>query len=182
MIKIIFELFEHFKAAAFILTKSRVSASMRKYYEMELERVRTMHAKEVTEVKKFGIASMCKDLLEVGDNLNLCVSSVDKINIDETSKVILEGVEMTDNVFHKVLKKYGVEKYDDVVNETVFDPYKHEALYQNPEVNKNVVASVERVGYKIEGRLLRASRVGVGSMIEERKRNVAESDVDMYKQ
>ena len=75
-----------------------------------------------------------------------------------------------------------MEKHDDVVNETVFDPYKHEALYQNPEVNKNVVASVERVGYKIEGRLLRASRVGVGSMIEERKRNVAESDVDIYKQ
>ena len=160
-------------------------------------RIRGLEA-DVKKAKKFAISSFSKDLLDVADNLgrfrdetvlrNLplnakkallgenVVTSAEEIFskknsvLTEASLVaVLEAVSLTEGALEKVLSKHGVVKYDDVEGETSFDPDRHEALFQDKNVHKGILASIERAGYELNGRVLRAARVSVGSLKEEDK-------------
>lgn len=71
-----------------------------------------------------------------------------------------EGVALTETCLISVLEKHGIQRFAD---DEVFDPHRHEAMYQVPDAEKNKIAVVERDGYMIQDRVLRPARVGVGS-------------------
>ncbi len=66
-----------------------------------------------------------------------------------------ENNKMLEKQFLDSLKKIGVERFGKV-GET-FDPYKHEALAQKGD--EHIVESVERSGYSIGDKIIRAAQV-----------------------
>lgn len=77
---------------------------------------------------------------------------------------LYEGVELTQRQLLQTLASHGVKPYDPI-GET-FDPNKHEALYTAPAPpgkEPGSVIDVQKVGYTIKDRTLRAPQVGVAA-------------------
>jgi len=72
-----------------------------------------------------------------------------------------EGVDMTHRLLVQTLFKYHVKPFDP--SGDVFDPNRHEALYQAPVPGKEpgTVIDCQKIGYTIKDRILRAAQVGV---------------------
>lgn len=68
---------------------------------------------------------------------------------------------MTDDILLSTLKKHGLERFDPLGQK--FNPNEHEALMQNPQEGQeeNTVFFVQQKGFKLNGRVLRAAKVGV---------------------
>jgi len=72
-----------------------------------------------------------------------------------------EGVDMTHRLLLQTLFKYHVKPFDPTGD--VFDPNRHEAMYQAPIAGKEpgTVINCQKIGYTIKDRILRAAQVGV---------------------
>lgn len=72
-----------------------------------------------------------------------------------------EGVDMTHRLLLQTLFKYHVKPFDPTGD--MFDPNRHEALYQAPVPGKEPgsVVDCQKIGYTIKDRILRAAQVGV---------------------
>lgn len=129
--------------------------------------------REQQAAKDFAIQRFSKDLIESVDNLDLALSNVpaDKLTppkagdvADDTSKDLRElhnGLKMTERVLMNTLKKHGLERTDPVGDK--FDPNFHEATFQTPQPDKTDghVFHVTQKGFLLNGRVLRAAKVGV---------------------
>lgn len=129
----------------------------------EMENVRQRMQKQIEEARLFGIHEFAKDIIEVADILEKATGSVSKKDLEDNSNLSLaslhEGLKLTEAQLQKVLMKNGLTKVDDVGN--VFDPKIHEALFELPGEKPGTVAVISRVGYILNGRTLRAAKVGV---------------------
>ena len=74
---------------------------------------------------------------------------------------LYHGVEITQRQLMQTLFKYHVKPFDPTGD--VFDPNKHQALYQAPVPGKETgtVIDCQKTGYMIKDRILRAAQVGV---------------------
>jgi molecular chaperone GrpE len=70
---------------------------------------------------------------------------------------------MTDNIFMSTLKKHGLERFDPSEKNEKFDPNVHEAVFQTPMPDKEdgVCFHTQQKGFLLNGRVLRAAKVGV---------------------
>jgi molecular chaperone GrpE len=61
------------------------------------------------------------------------------------------------------LKKHGLERFDPSVGGEKFNPNEHEATFMTPMEGKedNTVFHTQQKGFKLNGRILRAAKVGV---------------------
>ena len=129
----------------------------------ETENLRKRMEKQVEEAKQFGIQSFAKDILEVADILEKATESVPKKDLDENTNIPLvslyEGLKLTEAQLQKVFLKNGLTKIHTVGE--VFDPKIHEALFEIPGKKPGTVAVVSRVGYLLNGRTIRAAKVGI---------------------
>lgn len=127
----------------------------------ENENVRRRAKKQLEDSKLYAIQSFCKDLLEVADILEKATESVPKEELSKSShlKSLFDGLTMTETQLQKVFKSHGLEKVHPL-NEK-FDPNFHEALFQLPGEISGTVAVVQKTGYRLHGRPLRAALVGV---------------------
>ena len=132
----------------------------------ETENVRMRLRKEVNDAKVYGIQSFCKDLLTVADTMKMAVASIpeDKLT-SETDKIwtnFFEGVSLTDKELHKVFERHGLVPLTPKKGDK-FDPNEHEALFESPVegMDPGLVAHVQRIGYRLKDRTLRAAQVGV---------------------
>lgn len=68
---------------------------------------------------------------------------------------------MTEEILIKTLAKHGLERLDPVGEK--FNPNEHEATFMTPQPDKenNIVFFVQQKGFKLNGRTLRAAKVGV---------------------
>ncbi|WP_019672098.1 nucleotide exchange factor GrpE [Psychrobacter lutiphocae] len=113
---------------------------------------------ETEKSRKFALQKFAKELLEVVDNLERAIVSVeDDSNADDA---ILQGVKLTHKSFLTVLNKQGVEVVDPVQQK--FDPEFHEAVGIDPNAPADTVGEVLQKGYTLNGRLLRPAMVKVG--------------------
>ncbi|XP_074643872.1 grpE protein homolog 1, mitochondrial-like [Tubulanus polymorphus] len=131
----------------------------------ETENVRQRMKKQADDAKIFGIQGFCKDLLEVADILGKATESIPKEEITNSNphlKNLYEGLVMTDTQLHKVFTRHGLEQINPSAGEK-FDPYVHEALFQQPSPDKEpgTVAVVSKIGYKLHSRTIRPALVGV---------------------
>lgn len=133
----------------------------------ETENVRKRAEKQVAESRLFGIQKFAKDLLEVADILEKAVeASPVKESTSHEVHAMHEGLAMTQTQLQKVFSKNGLVRVTPLGES--FDPNLHEALYQIPAAaaqgkDAGTVGSVERVGYSLHNRTLRAAQVGVVS-------------------
>lgn len=130
----------------------------------ETENVRNRMQKQISDAKIFGIQGFCKDLLEVADILEKAVEATPKDNMSSNQELkdLFDGLTMTETQLLKVFGKHGLTRVDPAAGEK-FDPNLHEALFQLPVPDKdnNTVAVVTQKGFALNGRTLRAAKVGV---------------------
>jgi len=130
----------------------------------ETENVRNRMQKQISDAKVFGIQGFCKDLLEVADILEKAVEATPKDNMDSNQELkdLFNGLTMTETQLLKVFGKHGLVRVDPAEGDK-FDPNMHEALFQLPVADKehNSIAVVTQKGFALNGRTLRAAKVGV---------------------
>lgn len=113
--------------------------------------------KDVSDAHKYAISSVLKDLLNVLDSFTQALAHEAKS--DET-KAVLEGMQLTSDMFLSALQKHGVEIINPKAGDT-FDPNNHEAMsmQKDEEHESGVVLLVIQPGYALHGRVIRAARV-----------------------
>ncbi len=130
----------------------------------ETENVRKRAEREVADSRAYAIANFARDAISVADNLSRALEAIPpeaRAGADETLKVLLEGVELTEREFQKTLAKHGVRKLDPLGDK--FDPNFHQAMFEVPDQNvpAGLVVQVVQTGYAIGERVLRPALVGV---------------------
>eukprot|EP00250_Pteridium_aquilinum_P005635 c15701_g1_i1 orf=150-1073(+) len=142
----------------------------------ELDNVRTRSQREADNTKKYAIQDFAKSLLDVADNLGRALMTIpanvrkelltDQSETGKLLKSLVEGLIMTERELMKVLKKFGVEKFEPVGQQ--FDPNSHLALFEvaDPSKEPGTVAIVAKVGYMLHDRVLRPAEVAVVKSLE----------------
>ncbi len=134
----------------------------------DAENIRQRSKREIDDTAAYSIQKFAKDLLDTSDFLSMALKSVPEAERSESSsnkalKDLYTGVQLTRNELHHIFKKYGIEESDPMGEK--FDPNIHSALFQAPMAGKEpgTIFSVQKTGFKILGRVLRAAQVGVVS-------------------
>jgi molecular chaperone GrpE len=102
-----------------------------------------------------------EDLIPVLDNLGHALAATKAANAD--LKSLSGGVEMIASQLKTALASHGLAEVAPVGKP--FDPNLHEAIAQqpSPEIPADHVAAVTRIGYTLNGRLVRAASVVVST-------------------
>ncbi|KAH8833623.1 GrpE-domain-containing protein [Flagelloscypha sp. PMI_526] len=149
------------------------------YVQADFLNLQRNAAREKEQTRDFAITRFAGDLIEVVDVLSLALKSVPSSAIvaenapSETPaqastkspetylKELHEGVDMTQRLLLQTLFKYHIKPFDPLGD--TFDPNRHEALYQAviPGKTPGTVIDVQKTGYTIKDRILRAAQVGV---------------------
>lgn len=125
--------------------------------------------REVKTARDFAIQKFAKDLVDSVDNLDRALSTVphDKLNAHERPEHLqdlanlVEGLKMTESILMATLQKHGLERLSPEGEK--FNPNEQEATFMAPQPDKedNTVFHVQQKGFKLNGRVLRAAKVGV---------------------
>lgn len=127
----------------------------------DLDNYRKRMSRERDEARRFGAQSLVESLLPVIDNLELGVRSAQEHHPE--AKAVVDGFAMVLAQLKGVLEEHAVEAIDPMGEE--FDPNVHECVAHMPsqEFGENRVMAVQRKGYRLNGRLIRAAAVVVSS-------------------
>ena len=124
----------------------------------DLENFRKRSQREKEEAIRFANDRLLKEIIPVLDNLE---RAVDHAGGKGDEQGLLEGVNMTIEMFRKALEDFGVKPIEAVGK--VFDPNLHQAMGQmeTDEHPPNAVSVELQKGYLLHDRLLRPSLVMV---------------------
>lgn len=130
----------------------------------EEENNRRRAERDVRDARTYAISSFARDALVVADNLRRTIEAAgDKAAAatDGGLRTLLDGVELTEREFLKVLEKNGVKRIEPQGER--FDPNLHQAMFEvpDPTVPSGTVVQVVQAGFKIGDRVLRPALVGV---------------------
>lgn len=132
----------------------------------ETENIRKRAHKQTEDAHKFANASFAKSLLAVADNLHRTVAAVseDEAAGHELLNTLLDGVRGIERDILSAFTQNGIEKLEPVG--TPFDPNFHEAMFEQEDDTQpaGTVVQLIEAGYVLNGRLLRAARVGVSKL------------------
>lgn len=124
----------------------------------EVQNVRRIAAQEVTKARLYGVESLAREFLSVGDNLERAI-----VNCEDSQEIegIKEGLELTLKSFENSLSAAGIEVID--LKDKSFDPNRHEAisLIEDDSVEPNTIIDIVQKGYMIMDRTLRPAKVVV---------------------
>lgn len=128
--------------------------------QAELENVRRRAERDVSNAHKYGVEQLISALLPVVDGLVRGLESGD--DSDPKIKALHSGMQLTLDLLHKALMKFGVEIIDPAAGDA-FDPKLHEAMgvQSQPGAKANTILKVLQKGYELHGRVLRAAMVMV---------------------
>ncbi|KAM0353663.1 hypothetical protein ACHAPU_001676 [Fusarium lateritium] len=124
--------------------------------------------REVKSAKDFAIQKFAKDLVDSVDNLDRALGMVpqEKLDVKEHPEHqdlanLYEGLKMTEDILMNTLKKHGLERLSPEGEK--FNPNEQEATFMTPQPDKEdgTVFFVQQKGFKLNGRVLRAAKVGV---------------------
>ncbi len=119
--------------------------------------------------KDFAIQRFAKDLVDSVDNLDRALAMVSEEKLTTAEKTehlqdlanLHDGLKLTESILMQTLKKHGLERFDSQGEK--FNPNEHEATFMTPMEGKehNTVFHTQQKGFKLNGRILRAAKVGV---------------------
>jgi len=120
--------------------------------------------KQISDTIAYEKEMVIKSLLPALDNFE---HTLQNANSAEDVSVFVKGVRIIYDQMLDILKSHGVEQIK-ALGET-FDPSMHEAMMQKAEPDKedNIVLEEFHRGYKLNGRIIRPSRVIVNKLISE---------------
>lgn len=127
----------------------------------DLENFRKRALREKDEVRANTKAGVLEDLIPVLDNLALGLAAAKQQSGD--AKSIVDGVTMVLGQFKSALGRHGLTEINPAG--AAFDPNLHECIAHQPDaaVPEEKVISVVRLGYSLNGRLVRPASVVVSS-------------------
>ncbi len=123
----------------------------------DLDNLRKRNNEEKKKLRKYAHKDVLDDLLEVIDNLNRALDSM-----EFESEDVADGIDMIRRQLMELLEKHNAEPME-VEGET-FDPNLHDAMMQEKKENLNEkkVLDVFKEGYMLHDRVLRPAQVKVG--------------------
>ncbi|MCX7697444.1 MAG: nucleotide exchange factor GrpE [Bacteroidales bacterium] len=126
----------------------------------EFENYKKRIRQEKHEWQKAVLIEFIKNLLPILDDLERGLKVMEDSNENQI-ETFKNGYEIIHNKFLHVLKQYGLEPIDEVVE---FNTDLHEAIstIENPEMKGKIIEVVEK-GYKLEGKVIRFAKVIVGN-------------------
>ena len=129
----------------------------------DAENSRKRSERDRREAEQYGGSKLARDMLPVYDNLKRALEAVPEDQKD-TSKALLEGVELTLRELINVFKKHGIEPIEPQVGDR-FDPQTHQAMFEAPVPGTKAgdIIQVAASGFMLHDRLLRPAQVGVSS-------------------
>jgi len=131
----------------------------------EQENIRRIARRDVDNSKSYAVTSFAKSLLDTSDNLSRALEAVPEEHRGDGDNSVLsnlyEGIQMTDSGLTKALLKNGLVKFGTVGD--VFDPNRHEALFEYVEEGKDAgtVGQVMKAGFELNKRVIRPAEVGI---------------------
>jgi molecular chaperone GrpE len=127
----------------------------------DLENFRRRTVREKDELRQFATARVLEDLLPVMDNLALGLSAAKQPGADLGA--LAGGVDMVLAQLKSALVAHGLKEISPLGQP--FDANLHESLSAQPsdQVPEGSVVTVVRIGYSLNGRLLRPAAVIVSS-------------------
>lgn len=133
---------------------------LRAVADMENYRKRTLREKD--ELRQFAAAGVMEDLIPVMDNLALGLAAARQPG-NTDAKTIADGVAMVLEQFKSTLGRHGLKEINPVGQS--FDPNLHDCISHLPDAQApaETVTQVVRLGYSLNGRLLRPASVVVSS-------------------
>lgn len=123
----------------------------------DLENLRKRKDQQLREHRKYAHRDLLGDLLEVLDNFERALESMEFENED-----VREGCEMIHQQLRELLERYDVEPMR--AEGEPFDPHRHEGMMQEEreDLDRSEVLEVFKEGYVYHDRVLRPARVKVG--------------------
>lgn len=128
----------------------------------EAENTRRRAMKEREDAGKFAVSSFAKDMLEFAGNFGRALGAIpDEVKTDPKIAALAEGIAAMDRELLKVFERHGIKKMEPL--DQPFDPNFHEVMFEAPMPGKpgGMVIQVVEAGYTLNGRLLRAAKVGI---------------------
>jgi molecular chaperone GrpE len=118
----------------------------------ETKRIR----RKAEEDGKYAIERVVVDLLPVVDALSGAASL---LGDDDASAPMREGLALVEKQMQAIFERYGIAAIEALGQP--FDPSRHQAMMmvENPEYEPQTVCTVMRVGYELNGRVVRPAEV-----------------------
>jgi molecular chaperone GrpE len=142
--------------------KQEAAASYDRYTRAvaDLENFRKRTLREKEELRLFALSGLLEDVVPILDNLGLGLAAAKQ---QTDVKSIVDGVSLTLEQFKTTLARHGLKEVNPAGQR--FDPNFHECISHQPsaEVGEEHVIQVVRLGYTLNGRLLRPASVIVSS-------------------
>ncbi len=128
----------------------------------DLDNSRKRMAKEYLEKENEANRNLIGKLLPVLDNLERAMGQAQKSDCaNEPCRTFVQGVEMIDGQFRKLLEAEGLKPFDD--RGSLFDPTRHDAVLaiETDEHPPDTVLDVVERGFLFNNKVLRHARVTV---------------------
>jgi molecular chaperone GrpE len=126
----------------------------------DLENFRKRTAREKDELRQFAAANVVEDIIPILDNLSLGLAAAKQ---QTDVKAIVDGVGLVLEQFKSTLGRHGLKEVNPLGQ--AFDHNLHECISHQPSADApaETVSQVIRLGYTLNGRLLRPASVVVSS-------------------
>lgn len=118
----------------------------------ETKRIR----RKAEQDRKYAIEKVVVDLLPVIDALH---GASEALGDDDASKPMREGLSLVEKQLQGVFTRYGIAPIEAMGQP--FDPARHQAMMmvENPDFEPQTVCNVTRLGYELNGRVVRPAEV-----------------------
>lgn len=126
----------------------------------DLENFRKRTARDKDELRQFAAAGVVEDIIPILDNLGLGLAAAKQ---QTDVKAIVDGIGLVLEQFKSSLGRHGLKEVNPLGQ--AFDHNLHECISHqpSPDVPEETVSQVVRLGYTLNGRLLRPASVVVSS-------------------
>lgn len=130
------------------------------YLRAEFENYKKHAIKERSDLLKFGIERIGRDILEVMDNFERALQT--KVSA-ENLQTFKSGVEMTAKELKEALNKHGIQEVPS--ENQPFNPQFHEAISTEPttQVPEGHITKVFKKPYKLHDKVIRMGQVVVAT-------------------
>ena len=128
--------------------------------------------KQIADTIAYEKEKIIKTLLPALDNLEHTLQNADSA---ETNDILVKGIQIIYDQMLDILKSHGVEKIKAL--DEKFDPVLHQAMMQKAESEKEeeIILEEFQKGYKLNGRVIRPSKVIVNKLQPEQEQTTDES-------
>lgn len=136
--------------------------------------------REVQAARDYALQKFAQDILSSIDTFEHALSSVPAERLTRTGpsestpeellqttrtdlQSLHKGLQLTETMLLDTLKRHGLVRFDPAAEGAKFDPNLHEAVFQAPVPGKEdgTVFVTQQKGFKLNGRVIRAPKVGV---------------------